>query len=69
MSSLLRRLRTTPFRDMVRGRLTLNLRPLAPPSDRPRVLVHGVSVGEVKAAKSLGISERTLYRKIREYGL
>jgi 3-deoxy-D-manno-octulosonic-acid transferase len=38
---------------MVWGRLTLNLEPLPPAPDRPRVLVHGVSVGEVKAAKSL----------------
>jgi 3-deoxy-D-manno-octulosonic-acid transferase len=38
---------------MVQGRLTLSLKPLPPAPERPRVLVHGVSVGEVKAAKSL----------------
>ena len=42
-----------PTRDMVQGRLTLSLKPLPPAPERPRVLVHGVSVGEVKAAKSL----------------
>ena len=42
-----------PTRRMVRGRLTLNLKHFAPASGMPRVLVHGVSVGEVKAAKSL----------------
>ncbi len=50
---LVRSLVHAPTRGMVRGRLTLNLRPLPPRSDRPRVLIHGVSVGEVKAAKSL----------------
>ncbi|MDP6384725.1 MAG: hypothetical protein QGI93_00870, partial [Planctomycetota bacterium] len=33
-----------PTRDMVQGRLTLSLKPLPPAPERPRVLVHGVSV-------------------------
>lgn len=48
------RLATSPrFRAMARGRLGGGLpRPRAP-GDRPRILVHGVSVGEVKAAQAL----------------
>jgi len=41
------------FRAMVRERLTLGLPALAPPGARPRILVHGVSVGEIKASQSL----------------
>ena len=41
------------FRSMVRERLTLPPPALPAPSGRPRVLVHGVSVGEVKAAQSI----------------
>lgn len=41
------------FRQMVRGRLGFRL-PLPPaPGERQRVLIHGVSVGEVKAAQDL----------------
>ncbi len=44
----------SPTWSMVRGRLTLNLKPLAPPcTGVQRILIHGVSVGEVKAAQSL----------------
>ena len=42
-----------PTRCMVRERLTLNLKSMPATTGRPRVLIHGVSVGEVKAAKSL----------------
>jgi 3-deoxy-D-manno-octulosonic-acid transferase len=48
------------FREMVRGRLGLGL-PRAPgPGDRQRILIHGVSVGEVKAAQALvlGLEEQ-----------
>ncbi|MEE8469429.1 MAG: 3-deoxy-D-manno-octulosonic acid transferase [Planctomycetota bacterium] len=41
------------FCAMVKGRLTLTLPELPPPGERPRVLVHGVSVGEVKASQSI----------------
>ena len=41
------------FRRMVRQRLTLPPPRLPAPGPRPRVLVHGVSVGEVKAAQSI----------------
>jgi len=38
---------------MVRQRLTLPLPALAPPGERPRVLLHGVSMGEIKASESI----------------
>lgn len=41
------------FRGMVCQRLTLPPPSLSPPGGLPRVLVHGVSVGEVKAAQSV----------------
>ena len=41
------------FRSMVAERLTLPRPQLAPRAGRPRVLVHGVSVGEVKAAQAI----------------
>lgn len=41
------------FSAMVRGRLARDLPDLSDRKGRPRILVHGVSVGEVKAAKSL----------------
>lgn len=41
------------FRRMVAGRLGFGLADLGSAPRRPRVLVHGVSVGEVKAAQSL----------------
>jgi len=50
---IVRSLMHAPTWRMVRGRLTLNLKHLAPATGMPRILVHGVSVGEVKAAKSL----------------
>lgn len=40
------------FRTMILGRLTIGLRRL-PPTEHPRILVHGVSVGEVKAAQPI----------------
>jgi len=50
---LVRCLFDAEFRAMVKGRLTLTLPGLAPPGDKPRVLVHGVSVGEIKASQSI----------------
>ena len=41
------------FVRMVGERLGWGLRALPAPSERPRILVHGVSVGEVKAAQSV----------------
>lgn len=41
------------FRRMAAERLGFGLAELGPSGDRPRVLVHGVSVGEVKASQSL----------------
>ena len=41
------------WRAMVLGRLTWNLRRLPASGERLRVMIHGVSVGEVKAAQSL----------------
>ncbi len=41
------------FARMVRGRLARDLPDLAASESRPRILIHGVSVGEVKAAQSL----------------
>jgi 3-deoxy-D-manno-octulosonic-acid transferase len=38
---------------MAGERLTFGLRPLAVHDERPRILVHGVSVGEIKASQSL----------------
>jgi len=42
-----------PFRRMVRGRLGFDLPRPPAPGERRRVLIHGVSVGEVKAARDL----------------
>jgi len=47
----LRMARQQAFREMVIARL--GLRPFPPPSPRRRVLVHGVSVGEIKGAAPL----------------
>jgi 3-deoxy-D-manno-octulosonic-acid transferase len=41
------------FRTMARARLGGGLPPAPRPGDRPRILIHGVSVGEIKAAQSL----------------
>jgi len=42
-----------PFRRMVLERLTFGLERTIPAAERPRILIHGVSVGEVKAAQPL----------------
>lgn len=47
-----RSLFSASFRGMALERLTMAPLDLPAPGDRPRVLVHGVSVGEVKAAQS-----------------
>jgi len=44
--------RVPEFARMIRAQLGRGLAPLAP-KDRPRVLIHGVSVGEIKGAQSL----------------
>ena len=50
---LVRGLSDSGFRHMVGGRLTLSLPELPARGERLRVLVHGVSVGEVKASQSI----------------
>lgn len=50
---LTRSLYDASFRQMVRGRLGLELPEAPAPGERRRVLIHGVSVGEVKAAQDL----------------
>ena len=62
---VLRCLRSADFRRMARERMTLPRPSLSEPDpDRGRILVHGVSVGEVKASQSLVAALREDYEVV-----